>query len=282
MVIVGLIIALLPAVICTIVLAAMRAWRPGCEGCLRWILALVVAAGFATAQTLIDGVPRIPPIEASGWFSIIAVALAAIAIGVRPRVPPKVWVAVCMLTALAVVITIVHPLVGESWSWPIAVGWIVGMTAVAGTAAWLVDRHAAPGPGTPAVLLIAATGVAIGLTLSGSARYGQLAGAIASVMGPLIVLGFIRRDSRLIDGAAWVAYLILAMLVIAGITYVDVPVFVGFLVAVAPLAILAGDLPILLSGSFRKRDGARVVVAIAVVALALGVASVTATNSAAY
>ncbi|HSI05739.1 MAG: hypothetical protein ACAI38_09205 [Myxococcota bacterium] len=282
MVIVGLIIALLPAVICAVVLAAIRAWRPGCETCLRWAVPFAVAAGFVAAQTMIDGVPRVPPIEASGWFSIVTMVLAVLAIAIRPRVSSTVWGLVCLLAALAIVIVIVHPLVGEFWSWPEAIGWVIGMTAVAGSGAWLVDRRASPGPGAPAVLLIAATGVAVGLALCGSARYGQLAGAIASVMAPLILLGLIRRDTRLLDGAAWVAYLVLAMLVVAGVAYVDVPVFVGLLVAVAPLGMLAGDVPRLAPLAFWKRDSVRVVVTIAIVSLALAVAAAAATSSAPY
>lgn len=282
MVIAGLIIALLPAVICALALAALRAWRPDSDASLHWGAPLAVTAGFVAAQTMIDGAPRIPPIEASGWFSIFAVTLALFVLVLRSRVPAKLWAVASFVVAMAIVVVIVHPLIGESWPLPVAIAWIAGMTAVAGSVAWLVDRRAPAGPGAPAVLLVAATGIAAGLTLCGSARYGQLAGAIASAMGPLLLLGFVRRDARVVEGAAWVASLILAMLVIAGVAYVDVPVFVGLLVAIAPLAVLAGELPMLASGSFWKRDGARVIAAIAIVALALGVAAATATRSAPY
>ncbi len=282
MVIVGLIIALLPAVLCAVILACIRAWRPDADKRLAWAAPLAVGAGFVAAQTMVDGAPRIPPIEASGWFSIVTVLAALLALAVRPRVSRAVWLGVSTLAMLAMVVVISYPLVGGAWSVPAAAGWICGMTAVAATVAWLVDQRAPSGPGAPAVLLIAATGVAAGLALCGSARYGQLAGAIASVMGPLALVGVLRREAKVLSGGAWASYVVLAMLIVAGVVYVDVPVSVGLLIAVSPLGMLAGELPMLRGGSSWKRDGVRVVVTGVIVAAAIGVALASATDPSGY
>lgn len=282
MVVVGLIIALLPAFLCALILAGIQAWRPDSEKRLIWAVPTAVGVGFVAAQSMVDGAPRIPPIEASGWFSIVAALAVLLAIAVRPRVSRTVWSVLSTLAMLAMVVVISYPLIGNSWTVPVAAAWILGMTAVAGTVAWLVDTRSSPGPGAPVVFLIAATGVAVGLAMSGSARYGQLAGAIASVMGPLTLIGLLRRDVKIVLGGAWASYLILAMLIVAGVVYVDVPVFVGLLIAVAPLGMLAGELPKLRDAAWWKRDGARAVVTGAIVAAAIGVALASATDSGGY
>lgn len=274
--------ALLPGILCAVLLVALRAWREDASTRLVWAVPLAVAVGFIVAQTVVDGAPRIPPIEASGWFSIVTAVLAVLAIAVRPRVTPMVWALVSTLATLAMVLTIVHPLFGGAWTTGTGIAWVVGLTAVAATVAYLVDRRGSPGPGGPAVFLIAATGVALVLTICGSARYGQLAGAIASVMGPLVLLGLLRRDFKIVSGGAWVSYLVLAMLIVAGVTYVDVPVFIGLLVAASPLGMLAGELPFLASGSSWKRDGVRVAVTLALVGAAVGLAVAAATSPDGY
>jgi hypothetical protein len=284
MVVVGLIVALLPAVICAILLAALRAWRPGSERQLTWAVPLAVGVGFIAAQAIVDGAPRLPAIEASGWFSLIAAVLTLIAIVVHPRLKGVAWASVSTVVVAAVVLLIAWPLLvqGQADSVVPLVVRLVAMTAVAAIVAWLVDRHAAPGPGAPVVLLVAATGVATAMALCGSARYGQIAGAVASVMGPLALLGFLRRETRLLGGAAWMSYMLLAMMLIAGYIWVDVPVFVTLLLALAPLGLLAGELPMLRDGSFWKRDGVRVVVTVAIVSIALAVAFASASDSASY
>lgn len=260
--------AFAPAIFAAILLLAAGALKS--DDRLWWATPIAVAAGFVIAQLATDGAPTFPPTEVAGWFTPIAMALGALALAIANKPSGLARLAVRVVVVLAIVLRIVWPLLGPTWSPGVAAGWIIGMTLVA-VVTWTSlegTARTATGWGLPAALLVNAAGVAVVLVSSGSARYAQLAGSMASVMGPIAVLGFLRKASPLLLSAGWVVTTLLAMLLVAGVTFVDVPLVPAALVALAPVAFRIADLKALQSRPAWQREAVRIGVTVVLVAIA--------------
>jgi hypothetical protein len=146
------------------------------------------------------------------------------------------------------------------------------MVAVIAVSVWGVDRAAAVavGFGLPASLLIIATGAAVSVAIGGSAHYGQDIGAVASVLGPLVLLGFVRRDAVLAR-AAWAPLVVIASIVVASLTFVDVPVFACIFLMAACAALPLADTASLQARPHWQREALRIGVSAVLVAIAIGI-----------
>lgn len=260
--------AFAPAVFAGILLLATGALKSDAR--LWWTMPLAIVIGFAIAQYGTDGVPTFPPVQASDYFTPIALVVGVLAIAFADRLPGLARLALRVVVSLAIILVIVQPVLGPTWTPSQATGWIAGMLVVA-VITWTSlesTSKVAPGPGLPIALLVNAAGVAVVLVSAGSARYAQLAGAVASVMGPVAVLGFIRRESPLLKNSGWVAGVLLSMLLVAGVTFVDVPLPSALLVALAPVTFRVGELKALQNRPWWQRELARVVVSLVLVAIA--------------
>lgn len=260
--------AFAPAVFTAVLLLATGALKSDTH--LRWTLPLAIVGGFAIAQYGTDGVPRFPPVEASGWFTPIAVVLGILAVALADTGSAAKRYALRVIVAIAITVTIVYPLLGPTWTPPVAAAWIAGFVVVivVGWSALSDTAQHAAGPGLPLAILVTAAGTGAVLASSGSARYGQLAGAVASVMGPVVLLGLLRKNSTLLRNCGWVSGVLLAMLLVAGVTFVDVPPAAAFLLGVSPVGYRLGELKALQNRPWWQRELVRVGVAVVLAAVA--------------
>jgi len=126
----------------------------------------------------------------------------------------------------------------------------------------------APGPVLPFGLCLVASLAAVGLTLGGSASLGQLAGALAVVLGCAAVLAC-RQGGLVLVGGALVLWQLLGGLLLAGVFAADLPWPSALLLAAGGQAAWAGRLAF---GTTRRGAGAGLALTVALAAGGLALA----------
>jgi hypothetical protein len=223
--------------------AARRSRRAPGEGA---VLAIAIAAGYVVGHLGLLGWPRWLPTGAVDWLPWIAIAAGGLALFIALRPPLVVGWSVRVVLAAAASWLLLRP-VTDYFEWSVAA---LAMRVAAITAAififllmldWIVCR--APRVVAPLVtgLLIAASAVVV--TLSGIAKLGQVAGALAVCVAAALGLMLWFRDrpdkpgGSLAYGPATniVSGLLLAAMWTIGYYNADAPGFSILLLAAAPL-----------------------------------------------
>ncbi|MBI5369363.1 MAG: hypothetical protein HZA54_20170, partial [Planctomycetes bacterium] len=210
---------------------------------------LACAATAAAGHLVLFGRPTFPPAEATLLW--VWLALPAAAVGVADAFAPRPlrWALRPVLAALAAA-AVLHFLIGPGRRFA---GWGAALPEVAGgatatLASWVgVEAWSARRPrgvALPLLLLAVASVAAAALAFSGSVVLGQLAGVLAAAAGAALVAGLLRPPAVAHLACALPVLLpLLAVLVLSGHFYSDLPMASALLLAAAPLGAWAGDLP---------------------------------------
>jgi hypothetical protein len=235
--------ALCPAAVAAVVLA-LTWWRGEDRGHRGG--AAAVGLGYAAGHAALAGWPPLPPIEATDWLPYLGLgaALVALLTGVRDEPGAGSWARRAAF-AVAVPALVSWPLVRGSWSTAESALWLGVPAGLALALLVLLERAGGAGGFARALpLAVAAAGGSAVIVASGSALVGQLAGALAAVMGVCLAAAW-ARPWRPILGAAFSFGVLFCALIVCGIHYVRMPLGSATLLVVglaAALALQAGPL----------------------------------------
>jgi hypothetical protein len=209
-----------------------RKWRTRA-----WPAAVAVSAGYATSHALARGAPEALPADATQLFFHFALAGALLSV-VEDRLPVAArWGARAVLAA-AVPWLLLRGLAEHTWEstaeaalWCAGLG--LGLFLVWAALEWRAGKL--EGSAQPLVFCLVAGGGALALAEGRSGVLGQMSGALAAALGPLVLLAFLapRRSAR---GAIPVFVLLLAALAMSGHIFAELPAASALLLLVAPLA----------------------------------------------
>jgi hypothetical protein len=231
-----------PAVVTGLVLAVLARFRSRAGRAAAPVIACGIAAGYAAGHVAVDGLPRLPPIEAWQWFFWLAIAGAAVTVLTAALRAPD-WSRRLLEAALAVALPwlILLPLVRSEWSVAKGGAVIAGWALAALAFWWPVEAlyARAPAPYGAAILWSAAAAASVSLLLAASAKFGQLTGSLAAVFGAVLVAGWIWPAPAPTPGALGPAALVFLGLVLSGVHWSKLPPESAVLLAAGPLAGLA-------------------------------------------
>lgn len=238
----------LPALVTAVVLlAACRPWRRPRSGPGAWVGAMGLGAGYVTGHLALFGWPGLTPKESWQWMPHIAAAVATAGILIASaRVPRRMGWGIAVLVAI-----------GAGWllvpRWQEArLVWTVVLASVA-MAMWMV-MHAMAERTTvvsaSVIVLVAALVAALVLERAATARFVQLAGALAASAGGCLVVAPLVSSLKLGPGLAGMGAVLLVGLMFTGHFnhFSDIPAICFFLVMAAPLMAWVGQL-----GPIRRR-----------------------------
>jgi hypothetical protein len=247
----------------SVLISLLGFWR-------RWAWAMPVAAGagFLAGYYALSGVPRLPPRDGTDW--LFWAALPVTGLGVLDAALPRRWGWVLGAAAGGVALLIGWSLVQNNTIPAAELCGVALIAAVVGAGLSLVVRLAEPRLGTPAV--VAALCVTIGaaglVVLSSHQRVSGVYGIAASAaLGPVAVFTGRVRAAR---SVAIVALALLAGLLTGGHYYADPGVgwtHAGILMFAPALLLPCVALP-------GRRNWLRGIVAVALVAIAVGAVAV--------
>ena len=233
----------LPAILASIILGAasfrristprLDALHPGPGA---WAGGVAVAVGCIVGYVAILGYPRFPPIDIKQWFAYFAAAACVVGCleqrlwpvsrrtGMRANTIPLRWLPRVVLIGAVVGLSL-RPLVGYSWSTPVAAAWLVGSAIAFATLWWAMDglADAKSEAGATMACTVVAVGSSVVLMLSGSASLGLLAGTLAAVLGMIALLAALGRIGEVLSSAVPVIATVLATLWLQGYFYSEVP-----------------------------------------------------------
>ena len=268
---------LLPAIATGLVLAfGWKLWRrapAGIDG--RWSGAPALALGFAAAFVAISGVPtsflpgssRTP--TGLDWLAWLTIPLAL----VLPSLPKfGRWRHLLRgVIAVSVVRLVLHNAFQRTWEDAEGWKWLGGLSALYllmwTCLEWISSRRS--GASSPLLLWTLAAGLAALAALTGSARIGQLGGAVAAGLGAASVIAW--RWPRLTMSGSGVS-MALALLFGLGLnahvfSYTSATDIL--LVASAPFVALLAELPLLRQRKPSVRTASLVLLALVPIAVAL-------------
>ena len=226
-----------------------------------------VSIGTLAGLIAIDSLPSLPPIEAPDYLPFLA--LAALVWGqlearLLAAAPLRLTAAFVLLWSMTAAQR------QHTWEGSEPVQWIGGL-GLGIAALWTlsvagIQRSPPRAAGLALTLLTILSAIALGA--SGSARYGQLAGALAAAMTGMILSGRAGPSRENLLAVVPTLALILGALLAAGVLFSELPLLVAGLLVLAPTGLLLGTMG-------RGRAGASLVVLIALLAtgLVLGAAS---------
>ena len=257
-----------PALLAALAMLATRPWRRG-RDLGGWGAAVVIAGGFMIAFVHHFDVPPFPPASAQQWVFFLAVPLAAV--GVATALVKSKWFGI---VAPVFMLGLIPWLMLRKFNFEtpqLRLAWIGG-GALAIIAWWAgMEPLARRGRGGSLPLLLA---IVIGITglaiIDGGIRtLGETTGSIAV---PLIIIAAAATSSRgasIARGGTLVFAGLFGGLLICGhlLGYPGVPLLHVALLALAPLAAWAGELPGLGKPDSWKRFAVRTVAVLAVLAL---------------
>ncbi|HEV2292762.1 MAG TPA: hypothetical protein VGR35_02840 [Tepidisphaeraceae bacterium] len=258
----------LPALLGAVAMLATRPWRRG-RDLGGWGGALAIAGGFAIAfYHMFSGVPPFPPVSAQQWLFFLGAAVVLVAV-LQALVRSK-WFAP---TASALVAGATPYLLLQKvsfleprplWMW-IVVG---GVVMVAWWGAMELLSRRARGGTLPLLIGVIFGFSGLAIINAHSATLGQVAGSLAV---PLVIIAAAAMGTRggvvLARGGALAVAVFLLGLLLTAHFFADLPVRDLVLLAAAPLAAWAGELPKLGNPDSWKRVVVRTVAVLAILAL---------------
>ena len=256
-----------PALLAAVAMLATRPWRRG-RDLAGWGAAVAIAGGFAIAfYHVFGGMPSFPPSLAQQWLlylggpvivvaivqsfvksRAIAVAASALVLGVTP------WLLLRNVTFLEPRIL---------WTWMVA----AALAMIAWWAAMESLARRARGASLPLLLgiVVAVSGLAI--INSHSATMGQAAGSVAIPLFVVSLAALSSRGASLARGGMLAMTMLLLGLLLFAHLFLDMPARDAALLAAAPLAVWAGELPGLGKPDSWKRFAVRTAAVLAFLAL---------------
>lgn len=268
--------AAVPALVgLVILLAAWRPWRAAGSAPrgLDWGGPLALCAGFLAGYAGIFSRPPFPPLDSVDWlfYLTIPLAVAALAVNTKDRALWLVGIAVIMEGLSSGLLTL--PLWQHTWSPVQGAAWVGGLEPLAAVTVLVLSAVARQSKGLPLPVAYLVLGglAALTLLLSGSQKLGQLGGALAAALGPVLLLAWWSGRPFLSRGASLTLAILYLGLLAAGHFYASLTPLNGALLAAAPLAAGVGLLPPLrrLRPLFTEALQALSVLAPAIVAVAL-------------
>jgi hypothetical protein len=258
----------LPVLLAAVAMLATRPWRRG-RDLGGWGAAVAIAGGLQLAFVNEFGVPRFPPASAQQWIFYFAVPLVLVA-GALVFVKSKWFAIVAPLVVLGAIPWVM--LRNFSFDTPqLRWTWIAG-GAVAIIAWWAAMEplaRRARGGALPLLLgvVMGVTGLAI--IDGGIKTLGFVTGSVAFPLFVVAAAATWSRGSSVARGGVLTLAGLLGALLICGhlLGYPGVPILDVALLALAPLAAWAGELPGLGKPDSWKRGVIRVVAVLAVLAL---------------
>lgn len=230
---------------------------------------IAVAAGLIAAQYAISQWPtRLVPLEGRDWLPWIAAT--AVLIGALARRGPLLGVPLWLLASLALPWVLLQSYIEYNWPAVRAVLWIGALALWLAVLWFLLERTVRRRPGAlvPGTLLLAGAASAVAIGLSGTALFGQLTGALAAALCPVLLWTWWRPATPLAGSLVAAALLPLFALWINGAFYAELPPAAAILLAAAPAFVLVRESPHLR----RLSDGRATSLALAAVLLPLAVA----------
>lgn len=263
----------LPAVVAGLFMLA--AWRPWSERDPEgfWGAGLGISAGYLAAHYGLGGVPETMPYVVAAIAAVAAVEAFVPVDDFRPwKAPLSLVPWVLRVAAIPLVAYLVAKyMFGSQWTgmqlvlWPASIAVAAG--AMIGSLEALARRR--PGVSIPIAMILIGTGGALAMALTGTARVGELLGALTATAGALMVVCAWDGRIRVDRGGVTAFVLIFVALTFYGTAGMfdnqGVAAKAVFMLAAAPHLMWLEELPVL-----RDLDGWRAV-AVRVGLTALGV-----------
>lgn len=236
----------MPAVVALVVMALSHIppWRRSSKT-LAWGPAVAIAGTFALAFWSIARWPAFPPPAAQGWLPYFAIGVAVIGIVVTMTRENRLVVLALSIVAIEVASWLMMRTRlgarGET-AWTVF-RWTI-VVAAALSVWWLAMELLArrsPGAGLPILLAFFAGVAALVLVDSGIQSFGQMAGAVAIVVGVMGLAGLWFRNLSLAGGGMLALAILLMGLIVAASVYMKTRDLVAL--SIAPLMLWAGQLP---------------------------------------
>lgn len=272
---------LVPALCAGLVLGlGWKVWR-GREAQVdgRWSSAPALALGYCAAALWLSGPPAsfLPGAERApaslDWLFWLVIG-GALLFPFEQRVGRWRDLARVAFAVFAIELVLKSQFQGR-WEGLSAVAWLVGLALIYNVLwaalVWLAARRA--GASAPLVAWLTASALAVLAALSGSAKLGQLAAALAAGLGAATLLAWWRPRLSLAGGGAGMVALLLFGLGANAHVYSYTLAVDVLLVASAPLCACLAELPHLR----RSKGWARTLMALGLAALPIAIALVRAT-----
>jgi len=233
-----------PALLAAVAMLATRPWRRG-RDLGGWGAAIAVAGGFAIAFAHEFGVPTFPPTSAQQWlfFATLPLMLIAAAMGfVRSK-----WFAI---VASALVLGITPWLMLRKFTFDpptVRAAWIMG--AAAGMIVWWAGMEVLArrgrGGSLPLLLALVVGVAAIAIINARIASLGRITGAMVVPLVIVSLAGAWSRGASVARGGMVAMAVLLGGLLVCGRLLSPDPLSLGelALLALAPLAAWAGEIP---------------------------------------
>jgi hypothetical protein len=220
-------------------LAGGSSWMIRARGAAQAALPVACLAG----SLALWGWPGFPPLLAEGWLPFVAAAALAAGLLDRLWLPESRARAVPWILLAAFTIgSVLGPRrkvwsPGESAAWHGAL--VLGLAALQAALERAALRRA--GASLPLAAFIWSSGTAAALAVTGSLKYGQLAGLAAAALGAAVVVSWIRPGLSLAHGPAATLVAWNGALLVLGYFYSDLPALPALLLAASPLTLLIGE-----------------------------------------
>ncbi len=260
--------------------------RPGGWPALGWTLGI----GLATFASLLanTGLPPWKPIESTHWL-VMAVAPGAMLVSLLctwTKLPRPLLFVLRLLVAAAIAPLLLQPMLRYSWESPEATAWLLGL-GLGALGIWVaMHRYVSKYGGVAPLFVLGATAASVAActVMSGSVTAGQLAGSFAVGLGGAYLATLPGRLPGKVPTHAGPAVTDLAVPVLLGLLLNSLmyswrmqhepwaPRVVALLLAVAPLGIWAGRLPVFKRQSAGRQALIGCCVTLGLIALALGIA----------
>jgi hypothetical protein len=255
-----------PAAVALVAMLGTRSWRRDVD-LAGWGATIAILGGFVAAFAHALGFPTIPPTTGQGWLLWLMVPVLIVALiqsGVRSPPFAIASAAVVLLTMPWLILRrLAESQPRETWPW-------IGAVAVGAVGWWYaMDALARRVRGASLPLLLAGVTGLAGLSIINA--HSQWLGAVTGSMAiPLLIIALAggRARGTALTGGAMLALgvLFLGMLLCARF-FADLTVRDFVLLALAPLAASAGELPGLGKADSWKRVAVRTISVLIVLAL---------------
>lgn len=237
--------ALVPALVAGVFL--LLSWRPwqrkSLPGRGHWGGALGLAGAYIAGQILIEhGLPHFPIVGSYPWLLFLAPGAAVIGLFEGFARPPDwiKWPLRCVLTGATISLLARINIENEIWNTQQGLLWITGLSGALllfwGSLDLMSEKHSGR-TGIFVMGLVAAVGAVV-LGLSGSAKYGQLEGAVAAGLGVYFIIALFNPQTSIARGATGVLAITLGGLWVEGWLWSELNPVCAVLLVLAPFCSL--------------------------------------------